>query len=263
MLRLIETLPDGKQVFRRRSLEAVLALRTLVEGPARTAFDHIDQVISAFVGEHDYMQLSEVDALIADLDGAALESFGDQQLAQLIIEKGYGAQRIASQVIFKDPRIAGQQLPLDRSFALLGQRYVADSHVFSNVVYERVIVPGAESRFLPNPLDAAYAAIANDAALPLLQPELERFGYAPHLERMRALIDAHGESYWSATLHVGTGLPRLMVVTANTCEGARAYAGVASSYHEVITGLDRLTDPDWAARAKDAEDVPWMKPVLP
>ena len=29
-------------------------------------------------------------------------------------------------------------LPLSRSFALLGQRYVVDSHVFSNVVFDRV-----------------------------------------------------------------------------------------------------------------------------
>jgi hypothetical protein len=460
-LRLIETLPDGSQVFRRRQLEAVLALRALVEGPARVAFDHIDQVISAWVGEHDYMQLREVDALIADLGGTQLDGWSDQQLAQTIIEKGYGAQRIASQVIFKSPAAAQQTLPLDRSFALLGQRYTADSHVFSNVVYDRVLVPDTPWRLLPNPLDAAYAAIANDAALPLLQPELEQYRYAPDLARMRTLIDAHGEDYWSANLynlwlsslramspgpeladpatrglplvagsdawqrrllntqlaswaelrhdtilyvkqsytsgdacefpdgyvdpypqaferlrlyalkgqeatallpagaaqsfswrvkthfqelalvattlremaehqrsgepftaeqlaflndavrsqsigcggpesyqgwygrllfdkteeemdptiadvhtdpggdrppqvlHVATGLPRLMIVTANTCEGARAYAGVVSSYHEVITGLDRLTDSEWAPKAAGAEDVAWMKPILP
>ena len=31
-------------------------------------------------------------------------------------------------------------------------------------------------------------------------------------------------------LHVGTGYARLMVVTINTCTGARAYAGPVSSY---------------------------------
>jgi hypothetical protein len=64
-------------------------------------------------------------------------------------------------------------------------------------------------------------------------------------------------------LHVATGLPRLMVVSANTCEGARAYAGVVFSYHEVITGLDRLTDSAWAPQAAVAEDVAWMKSILP
>jgi hypothetical protein len=461
-LRLIETLPNGTRVFRRRQLEAVMALRHVLQGPARSAFDHVDQVVSAFVGEHDYMQLSEVDALVADLGGdSAVGAASDQHIAELILEKGYGAQRIASQVIFKDPSVADQTLPLDRSFALLGQRYTADSHVFSNVVYDRVLVQGAPARYLPDPLDAAYAALGNDAALAPLQPGLDKYGYAPHLARMRSLIDAHGEDYWSsnlynlwvsslraaspgpeladpaaagvpalvsseawqrrvlntqlaswaelrhdtllyvkqsytsgvacvfpdgyvdpypeaferlrlyalkgqeisallpandvsfsapvktyfeelakvsttlrdmaksqrsgtpfnaeqmaflndavksgfggcggpstyqgwyarllfdksdedmdptiadvhtdpggdrppAVLHVGTGLPRLMVVTANSCEGPRAYAGVVSSYHEVVVpSLERLTDTEWAKRAKDAEVPAWFKSVLP
>jgi hypothetical protein len=66
-----------------------------------------------------------------------------------------------------------------------------------------------------------------------------------------------------AVLHVATGLPRLMVMTADTCEGPRAYAGVAFSYHEVVTGLDRLTDEDWAEMARGAGDVPWMQSILP
>lgn len=455
--RLIQTLPTGEQVFRRRQLEATLAMQAVVTGEARTAYDHIDQVISAFVGEHDYMQLREVDALITDLGGSDLTGKGDQELAQLIVEKGYGAQRIASQVIFKLP--GEPTLPLDRSFALLGQRYVVDSHVFANVVYDRVSYLGVPSRYVPNPLDVAYAALGNGAALPLLESELETYHYAPDLARMRTLVDAHGDDYWSKNLynlwlsslravsaptpdalvtsdlpsvaqseawqrrmlntqlaswaelrhdtilyakqsyttgnacefpdgyvdpypeaferlrlfalkgreiaallpsddshsyassianyydslaevagtlrdmaehertgvpfdaaqmaflndavksaaqgcggpqtyqgwysrllfdksdedmdptiadvhtdpggtrpakvlHVATGLPRLMVVTVDGCEGPRAYAGVASAYHELITGLERLTDEEWAPKARDAEDVPWLKPIL-
>jgi hypothetical protein len=49
-------------------------------------------------------------------------------------------------------------------------------------------------------------------------------------------------------LHVATGLPRLMVVTANTCSGPRAYVGLASSYFERITqDFERQTDEPWAA----------------
>jgi hypothetical protein len=64
-------------------------------------------------------------------------------------------------------------------------------------------------------------------------------------------------------LHVATGLPRMMVVTANSCEGPRAYVGVASAYHELVTGLERLTDAEWAPMAKTAKDVSWMRPILP
>jgi hypothetical protein len=59
-------------------------------------------------------------------------------------------------------------------------------------------------------------------------------------------------------LHVGTGLPRLMVMTADTCQGPRAYAGVVASYYELTTEhWQRLTDADWSARVQGkAESVP-------
>jgi hypothetical protein len=63
-------------------------------------------------------------------------------------------------------------------------------------------------------------------------------------------------------LYVATGLPRLMVVTIDTCQGPRAYAGLAFAYHEVTTKLERLTDKQWADLAMSAPDVPWMTPIL-
>lgn len=66
-------------------------------------------------------------------------------------------------------------------------------------------------------------------------------------------------------LHVGVGRPRLMVVTANTCTGPRAYAGLVSSYFEYITSdYRRLADKDWSTMVNNHEprDVPWMAPVL-
>lgn len=203
--RLIETKSNGERVFHRRQLEAVLALRDTVKDDAADAFERIDAVVTAFVGDHDYMQLEEVDALLTDL-GASTSSdvakLSDEKIAQTIIEKGYGAQQIASQVIFKDPSALTETFPLDRSFALLGQRYVVDSHVFSDVVYDRVVPPpGKQLRVLPDPLDAAYAALGNSAALPLLREQLERYGYAPQLERVRALIDAHDAEFWDGNLY--------------------------------------------------------------
>jgi hypothetical protein len=457
--RLIETLSNGDRVFRRRQLESMLALRDLVQHAE--SYARIDAVVSAFVGEHDYMHLAEVDSLMDDLGAktaADVKPLSDQQIAQTIIDKGYGAQRIASQVIYKDLDSVNETFPLDRSFAFLGQRYVVDSHVFSNVVYDRVLpkTPGGDRRVLPDPLDVAYAAFGNSAALPILTPGLERYEYAPELERTRQLVDKHGEDFWQENLynawlgalrsvspaaesgtaklpavtkteawskrilntqlaswsqlrhdtvlyakqsytsgiscefpdayvdpypeafghlasyaklgqavittlggdsssplldqarkyfmelesvsnilrdmadqqqkgvpfnaaqmafvndavkssiqgcggpptysgwfarllfnstdtmaptiadvhtdpggdhepqvlHVGAGLPRLMVVTIDTCMGPRAYAGVAYAYHEVVTGLDRMTDEEWAPKAPAAADVPWMASVL-
>lgn len=203
--RLIETQEDGSRVFHRRQLEASLALRDVVRGEAAAAYAQIDAVLTAFVGDHDYMQIGELDRLLAALgspDREALRALPDAQIAQAILDGGFGSQRIASQVIFKDLDQLDTELPLDRSLALLGQRFVVDSQVFSEVTYDRVLPTEAgQLRTLPDPLDAAYAALGNSAALPLLGDELEQFEYAPHLARMRALIDAHDDSFWQSNLY--------------------------------------------------------------
>jgi hypothetical protein len=57
----------------------------------------------------------------------------------------------------------------------------------------------------------------------------------------------------------------LMVVTVDTCMGPRAYAGVVSSYHQLITEhYERLNDTDWSGRfyPTPPADVPWMQDLL-
>ena len=67
-------------------------------------------------------------------------------------------------------------------------------------------------------------------------------------------------------LHVGTGYPRLMITTVDTCQGPRAYAGVSFAYHEQLTtNYTRLTDEAWTAQLASSSkpnDVPWMTPVI-
>jgi hypothetical protein len=67
-----------------------------------------------------------------------------------------------------------------------------------------------------------------------------------------------------SVLHVGTGYPRPIIVSVDTCVGPRAYAGVVSSYHEHIEpGLSRLTDSEWLEqRVNSAAEVPWLAPAL-
>ncbi|MET0287123.1 MAG: DUF3160 domain-containing protein, partial [Polyangiales bacterium] len=131
------------------------------------------------------------------------------------------------------------------------------------------------------PFDATQLAFLNDAVKSRSQgcagPEAYEGWYARLLfdtseeEMDPTIADVHtdpGGTRPPKVLHVATGLPRLMVVTANTCEGPRAYVGVASAYHEVtVTGqggtLERLTDSEWSPMARAAEDVPWMAPILP
>lgn len=66
-------------------------------------------------------------------------------------------------------------------------------------------------------------------------------------------------------LHVATGNPRLMVVSVDSCEGPRAFAGVVSAYFEQITtDFKRKTDQDWAAEIETGNpaDVPWLTDIV-
>lgn len=194
--RLIETLPEGDAVFRRSQLEAAMLLRSLLDGASLERFQRIDATLTAFVGHSDSMRVTQIDALMSDLGITRIEELGSvpsQRIAQIIVDGGYGAQSVASQLV-KNATQDGRALPLDRAFAFFGQRYTADAHVLSNVV-------GAAGRkhLLPNPLDAAYAAFGNDAALDHLGPELD--DYAGALEAARVLVDAHDEGYWDESLY--------------------------------------------------------------
>ena len=67
-------------------------------------------------------------------------------------------------------------------------------------------------------------------------------------------------------LHVGAADPRLMITTINTCSGPKAYAGLAFSYHELVTeNFQRLSDQDWTAMLAAGQppaDVAWLSTVL-
>jgi hypothetical protein len=194
--RLIETQSDGSAALRRPQVNASLLLRDLFSEDGVATWTQVDSALQVFVGTSDYMVLPEVGQLLTDLGGyAAAIAADDAAVEAAIIDGGYGIQQIASHIMVNDGTT--QTLPLNRSFALFGQRYVLDSHVFSQVVYDRT----AEKRMMPNALDAAYAALGNDAALPLLSGELAEYGYAGNLEGARVLADAHGDEFWGGNLY--------------------------------------------------------------
>ncbi|MDI1484135.1 DUF3160 domain-containing protein [Polyangium sp. y55x31] len=199
--RIIETQEDGSQVFQRRQLEGAYVLHALAQGDQQKRYTRIDSAIRTFVGESDYMTLPELDGLLGDLgvaDASGLAGLADDEIAKVVLQKGYGTQRISSHIMING--LGKGTLPLSSSFALFGQRYVVDSHVFSNVVYDRV-KKGEVYRMMPNPLDVGFAALGNDQAGQLLVPELEKFQYAPDLHMMRVLVDAHPESFWNDNLY--------------------------------------------------------------
>jgi hypothetical protein len=191
--RLLETQSDGKQIFRRRQVEGALGLRSLLDDGALAAWRRIDDVLTTFVGEQDFMSVAALDQLAASAGAttqAALGQVSDAALLEAVRQHGLGSQRIASQLIVNGTD-ASKPLPLNVSFTLLGQRYTLDSHVLANVTYGRT----KAMRMMPSSLDVGFAVFENPVAVPLLAPELTKYAYAPNLESMRVLAEAHGPTY--------------------------------------------------------------------
>lgn len=204
-LRLVENTPGGGQRLNRRGVAATLALRVLMDAEARSQWQRVEDVLAAFVGPQDAVTLDRLDALQGALDLpsddlAGLGAKADEDLVLALQSGGFDVQRIRGQ--FLNGR-AGEPAALPVSVTIFGQRYIVDSHVLSNVVWDSVQVPDHPLRMMPDPLDAAFAALGNDQAVALLEPALRTYGYAGHLGAMRALTDDLPAAFWGANLYSG------------------------------------------------------------
>jgi hypothetical protein len=200
-LRLLSQKVTGEVSFNRRQFAAAALMAKLVE-PVQTQWAQLDRTLRAFVGESDNMMPTDFATLqtVAGVDSSpALLDKTDAELASAVVSGGFGIQRIASQLLFVQPGNEGA--PLDRAFLLLGQRFVLDSQVLSDVVYDRV---KDSRRMMPNPLDIAFAALGNSGAADLLADDLKAHsGYPQALAQARALVDQHEAAYWTESLYTG------------------------------------------------------------
>jgi hypothetical protein len=196
--------PWSREEIQRMVLGAFL-LNDLVDlSTSRSLLDEMDEIIKFMVGESDNLtpkdfsdlaQSENLDAATALLDDATYDRF--QEL--LLTTPEYG-QKILSNFLMMDPfSTEPGQLPV--SFRLMGQRFIVDSYVFANVVFDRIVFNGKKIwRPLPDPLDAMFV-LGNDDALPLLNQELEQYKYASQLAALRYLVDAYDQTFWDASLY--------------------------------------------------------------
>ena len=187
---LIEQTAAGQVTFHRREFAAAALLSQLASSVS-TQWSALDETLHAFVGESDNMvpgDFTKLAQTVGVADPSALLDSSDAALAQAIVSGGFGIQRIASQIVYASPD--NPNPPLDRSFLLLGQRYVIDSEVLSNIVYDRL--PLEPYRLMPSPLDVAFAAFGNSRAAELLKSDLSTYpGYPAALHYMRVLVESH------------------------------------------------------------------------
>jgi hypothetical protein len=197
----IPPVPD--EAVRHQAAMAGLLAELATDSGADEALGQIDAVLKALVGEQDNATLALVRQGLAGRAAAELlEPGGLARFQAAIAAAGGGSQRILSQILCTDP-MAPQQLEPAGACLLLGQRFVLDSFLTGNVVYDKITFRGERVfRGLPSTLDVLFA-LGNDAVLPLLEPELAQYRYATNLAGLRYLVDSFDAPFWTATYYNG------------------------------------------------------------
>ncbi len=186
---------------RRAAMLAVLMLDKSGELARLAAVSHI---IDFMIGRSDNVSIDQVKEALAkagiddagDLDDRAALARFDAALDTV----GARAQQIRSQVLDADP---GSQEPtaLPLAFQVFGQRFVIDAFALSNVVYDSIVFGGEkQGRFMPRGLDA-MAALGNDEATRLLEPDLVAFKYGSNLLATRRVVDSMKPEDWQASAY--------------------------------------------------------------
>jgi hypothetical protein len=212
------------------NLSAMLLNKVLYHSGKLDLLEKHDEVISFLVGEDDNLTPAELHALSAahltDISDLLDPDTFDMFLEQLNSSDDYG-QKIMSNFFLVDPDSTDpSQLPV--SFRLLGQKFLVDSYIFSEVVFDRITFDGIKQyRMMPDPLDI-LSVFGNENAMMLMEQEMETYKYAYKINELKYLVDAYDEEYWNRSLYntwlsaimklnppsSGTGLPYFMQTTA-------------------------------------------------
>lgn len=201
----VNSLPPQNDIdIQRQMIDAVLVAEAAKLSNAYPMLEEMDSIIRFFVGESDnvtlpniqtLMQAAKIDSASALLDMKVYTTFQDT-----LKQKSFAFQRILSQIIISDPSSPDSIQPAS-AFLLLGQRFVIDSYVTGNVVYDKIKFDQKKVwRALPSRYDILFS-LGNNAAAQLLETELSTYHYASNLAALRYLVDSYEPEFWQSTLY--------------------------------------------------------------
>jgi len=161
-------------------------------------------IIDNLVGESDNITPTEYDELLSKLNIKSIEDlYSNYETYYEALQNDEDfTSRIASFPYFGNPPETGPaELPI--TYKLSGQRFIIDSEIFSNVVYDRVPVKPDNPplyRLMPDPLDVLIC-LGNNDAIDLMQTEIDKYDYGSHLANQRYLIEHKEKSYWQSSFY--------------------------------------------------------------
>jgi hypothetical protein len=196
--------PQTFEDIQRQCIDALLISELFDLASAVPLYDEIDDVIKFFVGDQDnvtlpnmYYMRNAVGLISASdlLDSLTLVEFQDT-----LANQSFAYQLIQSQILKGTWSSSDSIIPAS-SFLLFGQRYVDDSYVTAQVVYDRIRYNNQIiCRLFPSTLDPMFA-LGNNAAAQLLITELNEYHYSTNLAVLRYLFEEYSPEYWNSTFY--------------------------------------------------------------
>ena len=183
-----------QQISRRQSTGALLIHEALQQENNRQVWEEIEQALQFFVGESDNVnpvQMGELKQAVNIEDASATtDSLTYLAFRDTLANKPYAGQRILSQLLMHDPADPDMIQP-PSTFRLFGQRFIIDSFITGQVVYDRI----NSKRMLPEAADVFFA-LGNNHAAPLIEDDLNNHEYSDRLAALRYLVDSYESEFW-------------------------------------------------------------------
>lgn len=197
--------PGVKADSDRELRDAVLFCELLTEVKHVKSLKSLDDIIGFMVGRSDNLTVFTLLDIMKAADASTLDAARDakklEKLKDEIKSGKHAAQMIRSQLVLSDPANT-YKVPPPGVFQVFGQRFILDSFVLSQVVFDSIIFKNQKQmRMMPAGLDV-MAALGNDEAMLLLEPELKKFNYSANLLASREFVGMHPQAYWKSNLYV-------------------------------------------------------------
>ena len=185
--------------LQRQTIDAMLIRELFDATKVSSSYNLIENILEYFVGNQDNVTIDNLAYLknavglnkASDLlDSLKLITFQDT-----LKNQSFANQLILSQILSENPLDPDSIVPAS-SFLLFGQRFIIDSYILSNVVYDKT----PTCRLLPSSLDPMFA-LGNNAAAQLLQNEITTYDYGGNLAALRYLIDSYDTSFWQNSFY--------------------------------------------------------------
>ncbi len=219
----------------RRAVAATELLRSAFAAmpAAKSAWATLDTTLAALVGPPDSMGEGAYERAMSKLDP---KTATDDQLVAALLEPS--TQRVSTQLAPPERK--------DIAYVVLGQRYVADAHTFTDVTYGAL----QTKRMMPTPLDVGHVVFRNPAANELLASEKKTFG----------------AEYEGALLSSATRIDAERGDLANLAKGGSLYHGWLFALRELSPDKDRdaglpapFTTNLWARRMLNTQLASWAE----